>query len=523
MATTRTIRIFLASSITELKEERTQISTYFAGNDVRNMFRFDNVDVQLIRSEDLYSGNKGEDRQIVLNRELQDCDISLFLFKTKIGPRTFDEFETAKQVKGQEIYIYCKDLPDEYRKGNLKKFLRRLDEEGPDWKAFTHVGEVEAQIIVGLLKYERELLINLGERYEDSKETRKFRTALERIEKNGEEHFGKYKWHAERLSELQVGVHRDIEDLMSKIGTIIDDASEPIATQIYKTVNLYKKVDCWAVKTNYHKENYCKLLLDYADFLYKYGQYWDAETIYLRQIRLNEELYGKEHETTANSYDKIGMVYQVQGDYHKALEYYNRALAIRETVLGTDHPDTAQSYNCIGLVVYYEQDNYPKALEYFFKALAIRECALGSNHPDTAYCYHNIGFAYHHKGDYPKAMEYYGKALIIREKILGTEHPVTAQSYNSIGGVYYHINDYPKALKYYGKAIAIRENFLGTDHPDIASSYHNIGTLYYKMGEYSKALKSLEKAFQINKAKLGENHPNTQDTKKWIDDIIRKL
>jgi tetratricopeptide (TPR) repeat protein len=75
-------------------------------------------------------------------------------------------------------------------------------------------------------------------------------------------------------------------------------------------------------------------------------------------------------------------VYRAQGDYAKALEYNGKALAIRERVLGKEHPSTAKTYNNMALV-YRDQGDYTKALEYYRKANAVFLSVLGEEHPYT--------------------------------------------------------------------------------------------------------------------------------------------
>ena len=477
MATSRIIRIFLASSITELKSERDNLSQYLAGADIQNMFLHDNVIIQLIRSEDVYSGGNGEPAQELLNQRLRECEMSVFLFKTKAGERTREEFDVAKELQkaGQHtMYVFCQKVPEKKRSEELKQILQRLDDEGPDRVAFESIGDVKATFIRGLLKYEHELLVSLGERYEVSPKSTQFWSEKERTEKAGDEPLKQYEFHKKHEGKFKKEVHQAIEELLSQVGTIMEDTSKTIADKIYRTKEIYQKADLWASKTDYDKEKYSHLLFDYASFLYDYGMYNDAENVYLRQIPLAEELYGKEHENTATSYNNIGEVYRAQGAYPKALEYLKKALAIREKVLGKEHPDTASTYN-------------------------------------------NIGAVYYAQGDYPQALEYYGNALAIREKVLGKEHPDTASSYNNIGSVYKKQGDYPQALEYYGRALAIVEKVLGKEHPYTAISYNNIGSVYYQWGKYPEALEYLEKALKILKAKLGDNHPNTKATQEWLD------
>lgn len=139
-------------------------------------------------------------------------------------------------------------------------------------------------------------------------------------------------------------LHQDIDNLLAQIPGVLADESQLVSTRIVEVMGLYQKADRWASKTDYDKEKYSDLLFDYAVFLYKYGMYYDAEAVWLRQIPLAEELYGKEHKNTATSYNNIGLVYKAQGDYPKALK-------IRKARLGDDHPYTKATQGWIDLTL----------------------------------------------------------------------------------------------------------------------------------------------------------------------------
>ena len=513
MPTTQTIKIFLGSSITELMNERTILGDYLM-NSVRPLFKNDGIEIEVVKCEDIRSGNTGQDPQEELDALLRGCDVSVFMFKSNAGEVTIHEFDVARKLqkrKRHEIYVYFFKVKEAKKSQALKDFQNRLKKVRFYWKDCNDVNHLESQFVLGLLKLERQVLHLQGASIiEQETET----------EKDGDTLFAAYQHneqtHEQKQAPLREKIHQLISELLQQIGTIMASEDGTIAERIFKVIELYQKANRWASTTNYDKEKYNDLLSNYGEFLYKYGMYYDAEAVYLRQIPLAEELYGKEHENTAASYNNIGVVYVKQGNYPKALEYHGKVVAIFEKVLGKDHPSTATSYNNIGMV-YKKQGNYPKALEYYGKALAIVEKVLGKDHPNTASSYNNIGTVYYNQGDYPKALEYYGKALAIREKVLGKDHPDIAQSYNNIGSVYYQQEKYPEALEYFEKALAIDEKVLGKDHPSTATSYNNIGSMYYQQKKYTLALEYLEKALEIRKTKLGEEHPDTIATQEWID------
>ena len=260
-----------------------------------------------------------------------------------------------------------------------------------------------------------------------------------------------------------------------------------------------------------HQKDKELLALSYnkmGDVHYVKGEYGRALECYKKSLEIKLTVFGENHPYTALTYNNIGIVYEHKGEYEKALEFYKKALKIRLSVFGKYHPDTAITYNNIG-VIYKDRGEYDKALEYYEKALGIWFSVFGKNHLNTAISYHNIGIIYRNKRDYKRALEYYKKSLEINLSIFGESHPNTASSYNSIGILYDEKGEYDKALEYYKKALGIRLSVFGESHPNTASSYNNIGVIYANRGEYDKALEYFKKALEIDLSIFGESHPNT--------------
>jgi len=253
----------------------------------------------------------------------------------------------------------------------------------------------------------------------------------------------------------------------------------------------------------------------------EFADYVKALEYYQKALSIFEKVLGKEHPSTATTYNNIAGVYYKQGDYVKVLEYYQKALSIAEKVLGNKHPSTATTYNNIG-EIYRNQGDYDKAFEYYQKALFIVEKVLGKEHPNTAATYNNIAEVYDNQGDYINALEYYQKALSIREKVLGKEHSSTATTYNNMAAVYDNQGDYGKALEYYRKALSIIEKVLGIEHPDTATTYNNIALAYCNQADYDEALEYYGKALSIREKVLGKEHPSTATTYNNIAFVYRK-
>lgn len=239
--------------------------------------------------------------------------------------------------------------------------------------------------------------------------------------------------HKKTGEQMRKNLLADIDALLLKAETVLSNTEKTIEERISEALNAYREADKTAKEIDCPAEKYIKLLLKYGVFLGKYAYYKESLEVNLRFIQFSEETNGQ-NETTARSYNNIGIVYRKLGDYDKALEYHNKALEIQKAVFGENHPYTASSYVNIGAVYGNLGDN-DKALEYNFKALEIFKAVLGEKYPYIADSYNNIGVVYRNLGEYDKALEYYFKALEIYKAVLGESHPYTQHTLENIAKV----------------------------------------------------------------------------------------
>lgn len=324
------------------------------------------------------------------------------------------------------------------------------------------------------------------------------------------------------------------------------DHKTPIAERIVRVEEIYSKADDLAKSSGYDKKKYADFLLNYASFLSDYALYDKAEKVYLRHIKLSEDIYKENDIKIAASYNNIGALYFDLFYYDKALYYYHRALDIIKKSLGDFNHTSATIYNNIGAAysalsdfdkalenhkksleifekvsgkdnyytasaifnignVYYDMEKINDALANFSIAIDVIEKCLGEDSPVTADCYNRIGEAYLKLGNNGKVLEYdlcalgyLIKSLNVLKETMGPNHPKTAQSYNDLGAVYANHGGYEKAIEYYLKSLSIKEKALGSDSIDVALTYNNIGTAYCHQGKYDKALEYLNEAIRIN-------------------------
>ena len=549
----QTIKIFLGSSLDELYNERRLLGDYIM-NSVRPIFKYDEIDVELLKCEDMDLGYTGEPSQNIINGQLKDCNYFIFVFKLKAGDQTRLEYDIARAIQkaGEHkttIRVYLLNGPDEGKEQRLLDFQEQLKRDGLYWSTYNNPEDLRGKIEHHLIQFERQLLGKTKpSAFEQESE----------MEKDGDTLFADFMKDEEKRTQRKEKIHQNIEDLLVQIKTVMDNEDETIAARVFRVIELYKKADQWAAATDYDKEKYSNLLIDYAVFLDDYGLYRHAETIYLRQIELAEELYGISDKKTIISYNKIGRLYFEQSDYQKAKEYLEKALSVnksisnvcdkdtakiyddlgsvfwkqgdhktalkflkyalklRKATLGIAHCDTAESYNNIGLV-YDDMNKFPEALRFFEKSLSILEKSSHTKISDLATVYGNMGFVYTHMKKLDKAFEYCKKCLKIKREVLGINHPATATAYHNIGKVHLEQNNYSMALKYFKKAMKIDEDILGSDHPDTATDYNSLGIAYFKTKDYKKALSYLNKALAIRQNKLNPKHHCIIETQELIE------
>lgn len=106
------VKIFLASSV-ELDEDKREFDNYFA--EKNKIYRERYIDFDQRTWKDFVSSVSAQRLQDRYNEYIQTCDIAIFLFHTKIGQYTKEEFEVAhkaflKNKKGKpRIYIFLKE------------------------------------------------------------------------------------------------------------------------------------------------------------------------------------------------------------------------------------------------------------------------------------------------------------------------------------------------------------------------------------------------------------------------------
>lgn len=248
--------------------------------------------------------------------------------------------------------------------------------------------------------------------------------------------------------------------------------------------------------------------LDNLAELYRvWGRYDEAEAFAHRARDAQEHSLGTEHPRMASVLNNLGELAAIQGRYPEAEQHHQQALTIREKVLGPEHPETATTCNNLA-ELYRVVGRYAEAELLYRRALKIWEQQVGSSHSYVATGLNNLALLFQAQGRYGEAEPLHVQALRIDEETVGSEHPEVATDLNNLAECYQSQKRYQEAEPLYQRAIAIRETTLGDEHPDVAAVLNNLAELYRTWGRFEEAESLYERARAIWEKTLGSDHPN---------------
>jgi tetratricopeptide (TPR) repeat protein len=253
-------------------------------------------------------------------------------------------------------------------------------------------------------------------------------------------------------------------------------------------------------------------LLNYLSAMYhEQSKYAEAERLLQRVLRIREQVLGPEHPDVARTLNNLALIYQMQSRYAEAEQLLQRALPILERVLGPDQPSVANALNTLG-VIYSILARYREAEQLLQRVLHIRKRTQGSDHPHTANACYNLAGLFQDQGQNTEAERLYRRALHIWEQALGPEHPDVALVLNDLGKLFLSQGNYVEAERLYRRALHIWEQALGPEHPDVARAFTSLANLFRDQGQDGEAEAFYHRSLAIREKYLDSHHPETAET-----------
>lgn len=549
----KTIKIFLASSVVELENDRNAIGNFVRA--LRDIYDARGVKIDLYdctyENQAMTSGRRQDEH----NEHARQSDIFLALFYNKAGEFTVEEFHEAyKQLQntGAPAILVCFREGEGYApKDSLLAFRDELEEELEQHPIiYTDIDSVSLKVLLQMqrmnldvpIKVEESMITvggttvltlenipmwakntdfqSLNEQYQaceqeylDAMVNKADLQVLARAKKKRDEIRDALNQLEQDLFSIAIDMDRQENDrnLTSRqrvADELMEQGDSQRANMALSTQNIEKDIDrtdALAQHTDKQYEQYVQEYLQKIRILKTMvrdpSRFDQIEACFEKAVALEKR----------RNLKKIAMREYVlylndQNDYKHAIPLAE--LYLKYVELDGDKSQIANAANILG-TLYQDTNRMDKAEREYLRAKEICEQLEAENpsayQPCLANICNNLGALYADMNRMDKAEQKYLWAKEMQEQ-LSAENPSAYKPYlamicNNLGSLYYQNNYMDKAEQEYLRAKEIREQ-LATENPsayqlDLASTCNNLGALYYKNNRMDKAEQELLRAKEI--------------------------
>ena len=505
----RTIHIFLASSITDLKNDREAIGNFI--NTLNNIYNSQDLYIHLHKCED-----ESEDHAIIkggsqksLNDEIRESDICFVLFWHKAGDVTEQELRVAldefKLKNNPKIVVYFKSLSaDESLTDDVRRIMEDIDQKYLHYhREYSHIDSLKLGIITQLqvhgflrvdMKVEDEHVVVSGHKvvstenipvYSRNEEYRAQVNNCRMAEENCVKLFKKYEEDRNSTKAYKAYQKAVKEKLRAQ-----EDLKE-IADEI---LNIGKRI-AETISNSAPTERICEAIR-----CFDRGDYDGVQSV-LRPDEIDkgfdeaEVLEEKANMNRQNSIEEYRiriLSLEAQGKWREVQENYERVMARVEEVL------TAPKVIMLEYARFlYRQKNYQKSLDICMKLqAALEHNPQAISRQETAELYDLQGELYYYTMRYDDAESFLQKAIALHKTNAGSgqEQDIhIAKSCVKLAKVYYKVTRFFEAEALYLSALDLYKAYdsdaIDDVDVDIARTSLELGDLYYMINRHEDARK----------------------------------
>ncbi len=252
-------------------------------------------------------------------------------------------------------------------------------------------------------------------------------------------------------------------------------------------------------------------LLVQADSLSKAGNQESAIEIGLLALAAAEAESGACDTAAARVMSRLGIYYDLGGDYGAADSLCGQALDIFEKTLGENNLHVAELKNVLGNI-FVHRGRYAEAEQLYIRALALSREIFGPEDQTVVKVIADMARLYLLQGEYSKAEPLYKQALPILERTLGPNDELTSSTRNGLAAVYMEQALYAEAEALFRQVVADLEAVVGPEHLSVSAPIHNLAITCKRQGRYSEAEELYKRALAITEKNLGPDHPSVART-----------
>jgi CHAT domain-containing protein len=288
-----------------------------------------------------------------------------------------------------------------------------------------------------------------------------------------------------------------------------------------------------------------------GEFYEKRGEYKNSKKIYLQELAIQTEKFGKDHPDCANTYCSIALLSQRMGNYFDAEGYYSTALDIYRNTVGAKNKDYLSTVTSLATIEMF-LGKYNKAEKLLVKNLYDQRNTLNEYHPDYLLTLSSLSILRELTRDYIQAdsisrvilekqeklngresfdylstlrdlarvnklAQKYSESLTIAnecleisEKVFGKNNVEYLNSMKDLADIYLSMNDTSKTNNLFSQALTLQEAINGKNNVEYINILNGNALFHQSIGSFSSAEKEFLESLQLNKALFGDESDNTQ-------------
>lgn len=503
------IHIFLASSITDLKDDRESIGNFI--RQLNNIYYSQDLYIHLHMCEDEsedHSMKKGG-TQKSLDDEIRESDMCFVLFWHKAGGVTEHELQVALEGlnlnRNPKIEVYFKNLAEgESLANDVRRIMEEIDQKFLHYhREYSHIDSLKLGIITQLqvhgflrvdMKVENEQVTLSGLKvastenipvYSQNEEYLKLVEKCHAAERECAALLHKYSEdrNNKKLYFQYLSAIKERKSLQEKLSEIANGILN-IGMEITKTISTSEPSDriCEAIQ--------CFDRGDYEGVLWALPP--EEIDKYFLQANILEEKANMERQRGIDEYRLRILALEAQGKWQEVRDSYERVI---EQV--KDHPAAPKTILLEYAKFLYRQRNYKNSLGVCIKLQsALAQNPIAISEQETAELYDLQGELYYCTNNFKDAESFLQKAIELRKAcaIYGQEHDMLiAESCVKLSKVYYMITRFFEAEALYKQALDIYKKYdteaIEAVDVYIARTSLELGKLYYMINRHEDARK----------------------------------
>ena len=252
------------------------------------------------------------------------------------------------------------------------------------------------------------------------------------------------------------------------------------------------------------QEDTSSCLIDLVWVYKNQGRLLEAEKTCLLGLKLQQQIYYKDHPYIAYTLRILGSIYQAQGRYSQAGETLDRAMTIIRKCHTADDPVIA-SFEVDVARLLVAEGRFAEAEAIYERSLRFISDYYGADHLYTAGVLSDIAKLYYLQGKYEEAQQLLNCAMNIQQQVFGEGHRLLIPNQLTMARIYQARGEAKRAEQLLTNALAVEQKNPSYYEPLKGEIYTVLAEVYLNSGRYAAAQVACDKAINILEESVGRD------------------